>query len=162
MILPGDHSIWKRWKSLLKPFPGFELRTNCADWYASKLLYGPKCNIEVTCSLPMFTPFWISSRLPFNWTKSISPDDGHDPYALSFGKNHMAIRRVWKSREYFSFRVCQFKVKEAIPGSSQSPAGIFALISTLPYLNENESNVRIFALFIGFIINGIEPVRSHP
>lgn len=48
------------------------------------------------------------------------------------------------------------------PGRSQSPAGIFALISTLPYLKANESIVRNFALLTGFIISGMEPVRSQP
>lgn len=49
-----------------------------------------------------------------------------------------------------------------LPGNSQSPVGSLALISTLPYLNEKESCVRILALRTGLIIIGTEPVRSHP
>lgn len=51
---------------------------------------------------------------------------------------------------------------KCVPGINQSPVGIFALISTFPYLNENESNVRTLALRIGLIIIGIDPVRSQP
>jgi hypothetical protein len=35
-------------------------------------------------------------------------------------------------------------------GKSQSPDGIFALISTFPYRNEKEFKVLIRALLIGF------------
>lgn len=56
----------------------------------------------------------------------------------------------------------QFKLIRFLPGSSQSPAGNFALISTFPYLNANESCVRSFALRTGLISIGMEPVRSQP
>lgn len=64
-----------------------------------------------------------------------------------------------KWEEYVKWK---FHLKLNIPGNSQSPVGILALISTFPYLNENESCVRILALRIGLIIIGTEPVRSHP
>lgn len=52
--------------------------------------------------------------------------------------------------------------RKDLPGSNQSPAGSLALISTLPYLNANESDVRNRALRTGFKICGIEPIRSQP
>lgn len=70
--------------------------------------------------------------------------------------------RLKNKENEFNFRKVLKSMPLKIPGNSQSPAGILALISTLPYLNENESCVRILALRIGFIINGMEPVRSQP
>jgi len=75
--------------------------------------------------VPIFKPFFISSRFPRAVSKPISPDAGQPPYALLLGRNFM---------------------EETI----QSPVAVFALISTLPYLNANELNVLIRALLIGF------------
>lgn len=47
-------------------------------------------------------------------------------------------------------------------GKSQSPDGIFAFISTLPYLNANELLVRTRALLIGFRMFPWLPVRLQP
>jgi hypothetical protein len=49
-----------------------------------------------------------------------------------------------------------------VPGQIQSPAGSFALTSTIPYVNEKDSSVRIRAEFIGFKRFAADPVLSHP
>lgn len=75
---------------------------------------------------------------------------------MLFLKKYFYYENSWMKDDFG----CQLSTK--LPGNSQSPAGILALISTFPYLNENESCVRILALRIGFMINGMEPVRSQP
>lgn len=47
-------------------------------------------------------------------------------------------------------------------GHNQSPSGNFADITTLPYLKENDSQVLILALFIGFNILNLLPVLVQP
>lgn len=85
----------------------------------------------------MLTPFLISSRFPLDWTRSISPDAGKLPYELLLGRN-------------------------LIDGSSQSPDGNFAEISTFPYLNAKEFKVRIRALLMGFKMLAWLPTRRQP
>jgi hypothetical protein len=54
------------------------------------------------------------------------------------------------------------KSKDVIPGHSQSPAGSFALTSTLPYVKLKDSTVRIRAELMGFRRLVSLPVRSQP
>lgn len=49
-----------------------------------------------------------------------------------------------------------------VPGHAQSPAGSFALTSTLPYVKLNDSTVRILAEAIGFSRFVADPVLSQP
>ena len=59
---------------------------------------------------------------------SISPERGQGPYLLSVGFIQIA-------------------------GQSQSPLGIFARVSTVPYVKLNESSVTIRAEDIGLMIS---------
>jgi hypothetical protein len=49
-----------------------------------------------------------------------------------------------------------------VPGQIQSPAGSFALTSTLPYVKLKDSTVRILAEVIGFKRFVGDPVLSQP
>ena len=51
---------------------------------------------------------------------------------------------------------------DVIPGHIQSPVGILASTSSLPYLKENELTVRILADWIGLTMFDGLPTRSQP
>jgi hypothetical protein len=80
---------------------------------------GPQCKVEPK----LLTPFG-QFKLPLDSTMSISPDDGQFPYSAFFGNIQIA-------------------------GQIQSPLGILALTTTLPYLAEKLFTVRNLALLIG-------------
>jgi len=69
----------------------------------------------------LYPPTSQSAPFPLDSTISISPDAGHYPNSLFFGRSQIA-------------------------GHNQSPTGSLALISTVPYLNAKDSADLILAL----------------
>jgi hypothetical protein len=76
----------------------------------------------------MLTPFCIKSLFPLDSTKSISPDAGHNPYALSFGANQIAVHSInIKHIQFDRFIGIAFKPKSLKDNdrAKKSPANLW-------------------------------------